>query len=120
MSTMGSRIKEIREALSLKQDDFANHFQVSRAFISAVEKDKSKFSVDNLVKLLVDYDVNINYVLARRGNMFLECVSNLSNEINSPSSNIQNFRQKYNLKYEIKQVIKEMIISGEFTKSDFI
>ena len=70
MSTMGERIRLIREELRLKQEEFANHFGVSRAFISAIEKDKNKFSVDNLCKLLVDFDVNINYVLAGKGNMF--------------------------------------------------
>ena len=72
MTTMGKRVKEIRESLKFTQKEFADFFGFSRAFIGAVEKDRSKFSVEHLVKLLVSYDVNINYILAGKGEMFLE------------------------------------------------
>ena len=70
MSTQGNRIKKIREELRLTQEQFANVFGFNRAFISAIEKDKSKLSVDNLVKLLLTYNVNMNYVLGGIGEMF--------------------------------------------------
>lgn len=70
MTTMGVRLKKIREALHLKQSELGAVFDCSYAFISAVENDKSKLSVENLIKLLVKYDVNINYVLAGKGEMF--------------------------------------------------
>lgn len=72
MSTMGNRISEIRKRLGLRQEEFAETFQVSRAFISAIEKDRSKFSVDNLIRLQSDYNVNINYILSGIGEPFYE------------------------------------------------
>lgn len=71
MSTFGTRLKSIREKLNLKQGELGAIFKCSHAFISAVENDKNKLSVDNLVKLLVTYNVNINYLLAGIGEMFL-------------------------------------------------
>lgn len=71
MSTQGNRIKKIREELRLTQEQFANIFGFNRAYLSAIEKDKSKLSVDNLVKLLLTYNVNMNYVLGGIGSMFI-------------------------------------------------
>lgn len=72
MVTMGARIKQVRNELHLKQEDFAKHFGFSRAFLSAIEKDKSKLSVDNLTKLLVDFNVSINFILAGIGDVFVK------------------------------------------------
>lgn len=72
MTTMGLRIKQVRNELHLKQEEFAKHFGFSRAFLSAIEKDKSKLSVDNLTKLLVDFNVSINYILAGVGSIFVK------------------------------------------------
>lgn len=80
MTTMGIRLKKIREALHLKQSELGAVFDCSYAFISAVENDKSKLSVENLIKLLVKYDVNINYVLAGKGTMFNEPVEDTKEE----------------------------------------
>lgn len=80
MTTMGIRLKKIREALHLKQSELGAVFDCSYAFISAVENDKSKLSVENLIKLLVKYDVNINYVLAGKGNMFNEPLEDTKEE----------------------------------------
>lgn len=70
--SMGTRIKQVRNELHLKQEDFAKHFGFSRAFLSAIEKDKSKLSVDNLTKLLIDFNVSINFVLAGIGEVFIK------------------------------------------------
>ena len=78
MSSIGSRIKKIREELRLTQEQFAEVFGFNRAFVSAIEKDKSKLSVDNLVKLLLTYKVNMNYVLGGIGDMFLQDKSGAS------------------------------------------
>lgn len=98
MSTQGERIKKIREELRLKQEDFAAIFGFSRAFVSAIEKDKSKLSVDNLVKLLLTYNVNMNYLLGGIGEMFIQ-------------------KQPAGLKDEIRQTVLEMLKNGELPKN---
>jgi transcriptional regulator with XRE-family HTH domain len=70
--SMGMRIKQVRNELHLKQEDFAKHFGFSRAFLSAIEQDKSKLSVDNLTKLLTDFNVSINFILAGIGDIFIK------------------------------------------------
>jgi transcriptional regulator with XRE-family HTH domain len=72
MSSMGTRIKQVRNELHLKQEDFARHFGFSRAFLSAIEQDKCKLSVDNITKLLIDFNVNINFILAGIGDIFIK------------------------------------------------
>lgn len=71
MDTQGSRLKKIRTALGLTQDDFAQFFQTSIAYISQIEKDKCTLSLNNLIKLSNNYKVNLNYLLLGIGMPFL-------------------------------------------------
>lgn len=71
MTTMGFRVKKIRQELQLSQEKFGEIFGSTKAYISAVENDKSKLSVENLGKLLVDYNVNLNWLFAGKGDPFL-------------------------------------------------
>ena len=100
MTTQGERIKKIREELRLNQEEFASIFGFSRVFVSAIEKNKSKLSVDNLVKLLVTYNVNMNYVLGGIGEMFIQ-------------------KEPAGLKDEIRQTVLEMLKNGELPKDKF-
>ena len=71
MSTQGNRLKKIRQALRLSQEEFGAIFDIKKQFVSNIEKDHSFLNNDKLVKLLVDYNVNINYLLAGIGEMFI-------------------------------------------------
>ena len=70
MSTQGARIKEIRTALNLSQEEFGVIFDITKQFVSHLEKDRVYLNNDKLVKLLVDYNVNINYLLGGIGKPF--------------------------------------------------
>ena len=72
MTTTGQRVKKIRLALNMSQEQFGHLFNSGKSYISAVEKDKSRLSVDSLVKLLLNYNVNLNYLLGGIGEPFLE------------------------------------------------
>ena len=71
METTGSRIKKIRQELNLSQEQFGKIFKTGKSYISAVENNKSQLSVESLVKLLVNYNVNINFILGGIGQPFL-------------------------------------------------
>jgi len=71
MESQGQRIKKIRQELKLSQDDFGKIFNISKQFVSLLEQDKTFLNNDKLVKLLLDYNVNVNYVLAGIGSMFI-------------------------------------------------
>lgn len=70
METQGSRLKKIRTELSLSQEQFGKQIGLTRAAIAAVEADNNKFSNDVLCKLVLTFDININYLLVGRGNIF--------------------------------------------------
>lgn len=70
METQGQRIRKIRQALNLSQEDFGKIFDITKQFVSGLEKDKTFLNNDKLVKLLFDYNVNINYLLGGFGEMF--------------------------------------------------
>ena len=71
MSTQGSRLTKIRQTLGLSQEEFGAIFDIKKQFVSNIEKDRVVLNNEKLVKLLVDYNVNINYLLAGIGEMFI-------------------------------------------------
>lgn len=88
MTTTGARLKKCREYLNLSQEDIAGLIGSSAAYISLVENNKSRLSVDNLVKLLLKYNINLNYLLAGIGSPFIPSASDdikekVLNEVNS-------------------------------------
>lgn len=80
METQGQRIRKIRQALNLSQEDFGKIFDITKQFVSGLEKDKTFLNNDKLVKLLFDYNVNINYLLGGFGEMFNAPASNNAKE----------------------------------------
>ena len=46
-------------------------FSISKQCVYSLEKDLSSLNNEKLVKLLVDYNVNANYLLAGIGEMFI-------------------------------------------------
>lgn len=70
MTTQGSRLRNIRRELKIPQDKFGEMIGVSKQYISNIEKDRNLLNNEKLTKLLVDFNVNINYVLAGIGEPF--------------------------------------------------
>ncbi|MDO5436683.1 MAG: helix-turn-helix transcriptional regulator [bacterium] len=71
METQGSRLKKIRQLLDLSQADFGEKIGVSKQYISNLEADRNFLNNEKLVSLLVDLNVNINYLLDGRGEVFI-------------------------------------------------
>lgn len=71
METQGERIKKIRLELNMQQDKFGEGIGVTKQFISNLERNIGFLSNDKLTSLLLNYNVNINYLLAGIGEMFL-------------------------------------------------
>lgn len=76
MQTMGQRTKAIRQALQLSQEQLGQLCDSGRAYISLVENDKSKLSLENIVKLSLTYNINLNYWLNGFGEMFINNCEN--------------------------------------------
>ena len=76
MTTQGERLKNIRRKLGLSQAELGEKLGFSKQYLSNIEADRNLMNNDNLVKLLVDFNVNINYLLAGVGEMFNTPTSN--------------------------------------------
>lgn len=72
METQGLRLKDIRKALNLSQDEIALKFGISRQYWSNFENDRETLNNEKLTKLIQYFNVNINYLLTGEGEMFIE------------------------------------------------
>lgn len=70
MSTQGKRLKKIRLALNLSGEEFGAKIGVSKQYVSNLEADRNVLNNEKLVLLLVDLNVNLNYLIDGRGKMF--------------------------------------------------
>ena len=93
MATMGQRTKKIRQELNLSQEQLGAQVGSGRAYISLVETDRSKMSLENIVKLSLTYNINLNYWLNGVGDIFNNVCENshVFIENDSPEKDIQNW-----------------------------
>lgn len=97
MKSQGSRLKEIRSQLRLSQEEFGKQIGLTRAAIAAVEAGNNKFSNDVLCKLILTFNVNINYLLVGKG-----CIFNAP-EFEDVKAEILNEVNEILVKYGIKK-----------------
>lgn len=71
MVEQGKRLKQIRQVLGLSQDELGSVLGISKQFYSNIENNRTKLNNDKLVLLCTDYNVNINYLLVGKGEMFI-------------------------------------------------
>ena len=71
MSTQGIRIKKIRQALSLSQEEFGSFFEITKQYVSLLEKDKTFLNNEKLTILVEKFNVNLNWLIAGKGEMFI-------------------------------------------------
>lgn len=76
------RIKQVRQLLNKSQQDLADELNVTKQAISNIETGKCAPSLNLLSKLLIDYNVNLNYIIANIGEIFLSG--------NSPNDELKN------------------------------
>ena len=63
MASVGDRIREIREARRMTQDQLAEQSGISKGFLSDVENDKRNVSSDNLLKIANVLGASLDYLL---------------------------------------------------------
>lgn len=72
MNTIIDRFKEIRKEKKWSQVAMAEELGISKQAISNIEAGNSKPSIDTINKLIVDLNVNANWLIAGIGEPFLE------------------------------------------------
>ncbi len=71
MSNIGTRLKQIRKLINKSQKELADELMLTKQAISNIETGKCLPSVSLLDKLLVKYNININYVISGIGEIFV-------------------------------------------------
>ena len=82
MTALGQRLKEVRQLMHLSQEEFGAILGAGKSYISSVEHGKSKLSLESLVKLLMNYNVSIDYLLGGIGSPFIK-TEHTDNELRS-------------------------------------
>lgn len=70
MKNIGERFKNIRKILNKSQDEFAHSLGITKQAISNIEHSKSMPGIITMDKLLLKFDINLNYLISGVGNMF--------------------------------------------------
>lgn len=71
MKNLNERIKILRKQLEMSQEDFAAKLEVTKQAISNMETGKSAPSPSVLHKMHTKLDVNLNYIIAGTGDIFV-------------------------------------------------
>lgn len=105
---IGDRIKNIREALSLSQLEFASKLGISRSAISSYEQNQHAPS-ETLIRLIAGtYNININYLLNNEEPMFLDT----DYTFKIPQDKIQifeDFCKAYSIDTKSKKILQKII-----------
>ncbi len=67
MATVGERIKEVREAKGWTQDRLATEANISKSFLSEVEKHGKNISLDLLLKVATALGASVGYLASGEG-----------------------------------------------------
>ena len=94
MSTFGKRLKQARLLKELSQEEFGSLLGLTKQSISRVENDKIFVSKEILCNMIVNFNLNINFLLTGKGQMFI------SDEVESATS-------KSEIALEVEKILKE-------------
>ena len=71
MNTLGQKLKDVRMHYNLSADEFARKINLSTRTYNSYEYDERKPPVEFFFNLYNVYDVNLNWIIADDGDMFL-------------------------------------------------
>lgn len=99
--SLGSRLKMLRAAHEISQEDLAKRLRMDRSSISLVENDKQPLKADELVKLSAIFNISIDQLvgLVPMPDIHLEIIGDeppkviIEERINVPLKNINKFKE---------------------------
>lgn len=109
---MNKRIKEIRIALGMQQGDFAERIEILQQQLSKYERGENKPSAEFFIKLAEKENININWLLTGKGQMF---TTNLDNSTPKEAIEI-----KYYENPNLTNTIKNPAISNIWLNKELI
>lgn len=100
MSSIGKRIRELREQHEMSQQELADRIELSRPAISEIESDSRKVSAEELVALAGVFRVSVDYIVGLEGKPRVTLQRSTSNKkkppelrINVPQRNVDKFKE---------------------------
>lgn len=107
MSTIGNRIRDIRERKGMTQDDLSKRAEISKGFLSDVENNKRNVGSQNLLKIANVLGASVDYLL--KG----EAVKNIETEPIVIPENLSKAAEELHLSYsealELLRVDKSVV-----------
>ncbi len=79
----GKRMRALRKALNLSQQEIAKTLKVNPSAISQMETDRIKPSLDTLLLLTKHYKVNLHWLITGKGQMFEDAISTTKYKTNN-------------------------------------
>lgn len=70
MSNLNERLKQIRKTKDLTQQELGNILSVSKQAVANIESGHNKPSIEFISKLIENLNINSNWFLIGKGNMF--------------------------------------------------
>ena len=92
---IGERLKQIRQVLGIKQVDLAKVLKINPSAISQMESGRTNPSLETLSELVVNYNVNLHWLIKGIGKMF-----NTANDTSSQNGSWDNFQKLLNDRLE--------------------
>lgn len=71
MCTQGERIKKARKHLQLSLQQLGEVLNVSKQYLSKIEKNERLLNNHKLSILISKYNINVNYILTGKGSIFI-------------------------------------------------
>ena len=113
----GKRLRLIRERIGITQAGLGDKLGIQSQHVSKYERGETVPTWENLIKLTESYDVNINWLLTGKGNMFLSPVTySLEGEEDislvkdlEPDSQIEEIIIELKKDFELKNLIYDYI-----------
>ncbi len=92
---IGERLKQIRQVLGIKQVDLAKVLKINPSAISQMESGRTNPSLETLSELVVNYNVNLHWLITGIGKMF-----NTANDTSPQNGSWDNFQKLLNDRLE--------------------
>ena len=68
---VGKKLKELRKAYNLTQEEIANKLEISRVNYTRYENDKVRPDYETIIKIADFYDVSLDELFDRKKNLFV-------------------------------------------------
>lgn len=81
LNTSGQRLKYIRKLLSLSQKKMSQELNISQSTLSQIENNYYTISLESLERLQAKYDLNCNWFVSGKGNIFLSTEDKSTEEV---------------------------------------